>query len=61
LNMDVGGKGRHDAAPPVSDFIEAVFQQLKEGKNEIIFGCSAPMAEANTKKIQVYFYRMNPG
>ena len=61
LNTDLGGKGLHDSAPPVSEFIEAVFRQLKEGKDEITFGFSAPMAEANTKEIQVYFNRMNPG
>jgi len=26
LNTDLGGKGLHDTQPPVSDFIEAVFQ-----------------------------------
>src|SRR4051794_30333394 len=28
LNTDLGGKGIHDFAPPVSDFIEAIFSQL---------------------------------
>lgn len=61
LNTDLGGKGLHDAAPPVSDFIEAVFQQLEEGKAEITFGFSAAMAKANPDEIQVAFNRLNQG
>jgi uncharacterized oxidoreductase len=61
LNTDLGGKGLHDAAPPVSDFIEAVFQQLEEGKVEITFGFSAAMAKANPDEIQVAFNRLNQG
>ncbi len=32
------GKGQHDAAPRVSDFIETIFGQLKNGSNELSFG-----------------------
>jgi uncharacterized oxidoreductase len=60
LNTDLGGKGLHNAAPPVSDFIESVFQQLGEGKAEIAFGFSAAMAKANPDELQAAFSRLNP-
>lgn len=62
LNTDLGGKGLHDFAPPVSDFIEAVFKQLKEGKTEITFGFSEAMIKAGPEELQKAFDRMNnPG
>lgn len=60
LNTDLGGKGIHDAYPPVSDFIGAVFQQLKEGKTELSFGTSTARADANNETITSYFNMMNP-
>jgi len=60
LNTDLGGKGLHDAAPPVSDFIESVFQQLREGKTEITFGFSESMAKASQDDLKNAFNRMNP-
>lgn len=60
LNTDLGGKGLHDFAPPVSDFIEAVFNQLKEGKTEITFGFSEAMIKAGPEELQKAFARMNP-
>ena len=59
LNTDLGGKGLHDFAPPVSDFIEAVFKQLKEGKTEITFGFSEAMSKAGPEELQKAFARMN--
>src|SRR6187399_3374837 len=47
LNTDLGAKGIHDQYPPVSDFIEAVFEQLKEGRTELTFGTSEGRAKAN--------------
>lgn len=61
LNTDLGGKGLHDAAPPVSDFIEAIFQQLKAGKTELSFGFSETLAKANPEELKAAFNRMNPG
>ncbi|WP_234997808.1 SDR family oxidoreductase [Mucilaginibacter sp. OK098] len=61
LNTDLGGKGLHDAAPPVRDFIEAVFQQLEEGEAEITFGFSAALAKANPDELQGAFNRLNQG
>lgn len=60
LNTDLGGKGLHDQAPPVSAFIEAVFEQLKQGKTEITFGFSDAMAKAGPEDLQKAFSRMNP-
>ncbi|MFN8243068.1 MAG: SDR family NAD(P)-dependent oxidoreductase [Ferruginibacter sp.] len=60
LNTDLGGKGLHDQAPPVSDFIEAVFNQLEAGKLTCTFGFSAAMAAAGPAELQQAFERMNP-
>lgn len=60
LNTDLGAKGLHDAYPPVSDFVEAVFQQMKEGKTELTFGTSESRAKANNDTILQYFNIMNP-
>lgn len=59
LNTDLGGKGLHDAAPPVSDFIDAIFDQLKEEKTELTFGFSEAMAKANPDELIMAFNRMN--
>ena len=60
LNTDLGRKGLHDEYPPVSDFIEAVFQQLKEGKTELTYGLSEFISKANPDGINAVFNRMNP-
>jgi uncharacterized oxidoreductase len=60
LNTDLGGKGLHDFAPPVSDFIASVFNQLKDGKTEIAFGFSEQMLTAGPEQIKAAFDRMNP-
>ena len=60
LNTDLGAKGLHDEYPPVSDFIEAIFQQMKEGKTELTFGTSESRAQANNDTIREYFNAMNP-
>ncbi len=60
LNTDLGGKGIHDAHPAVKDFVESIFQQLKEGKTELTFGMSEGRVKANNESIAEYFIRMNP-
>ena len=60
LNTDLGGKGIHDAHPPVSEFVESVFRQMKEGKTELTFGMSEGRANANNESIAEFFNRMNP-
>jgi uncharacterized oxidoreductase len=59
LNTDLGGKGLHDTFPPVSAFIDAVFEQLKAGKEEITFGFSEAMVKAGPEDLQKAFARMN--
>jgi len=60
LNTDLGGKGLHDGQPAVIDFVEAVFQQMKEGKIELTFGFSEVMAKATPDIINATFKKMNP-
>jgi len=60
LDTDLGGKGIHDGHPRVSDFVESIFAQLKEGKNELTFGTSGDRAQANNATIGEYFGKMNP-
>ena len=47
LNIDLGGKAIHEGHPPVSDFVESVFEQMAEGKTELTFGTSEARAKAN--------------
>lgn len=60
LNTDLGGKGLHDGQPEVSDFLEAVFEQMKQGKTELTFGFSEVMAKATPDVINATFKKMNP-
>lgn len=60
LNTDLGGKGLHDFAPPVSDFINSIFDQLKQGKTELTFGFSDAMVKAGPEDLKAAFARMNP-
>jgi uncharacterized oxidoreductase len=60
LNTDLGGKGLHDHAPPVDEFIEDVFKQLKQGSLEISSGFSEAMTKAGPEDLQKAFARMNP-
>jgi len=60
LNTDLGAPGIHDGHPPVSDFVESIFEQLKAGKTELTFGTSESRAAANNDTIAEYFNRMNP-
>ncbi|MFN8359226.1 MAG: SDR family NAD(P)-dependent oxidoreductase [Candidatus Kapaibacterium sp.] len=59
LNTDLGGKGLHDFAPPVSAFVASVFEQLAAGKTEITFGFSEAMSKASQDDIRHAFTRMN--
>lgn len=59
LNTDLGGKGLHDQAPPVRDFVNAVFEQLKQGQSELTFGFSQAMANATPDELRARFAQMN--
>ena len=59
LNTDLGGKGLHSEHPSVSEFINAVFQQLKDSKDEVTFGYSEMLSKAGPDEIKGIFKRMN--
>jgi uncharacterized oxidoreductase len=60
LNTDLGGKGIHDFAPPVSDFIEAIFAQLAKGETALTWGYSAEIAKAGPEEVRRAFQKLNP-
>lgn len=60
LNTDLGGKGLHDHAPPVSDFIESIFKQLADGSDELTFAFSAERAKIGAEENKAVFDRLNP-
>jgi uncharacterized oxidoreductase len=59
LNTDLGGKGIHDYAPPVSDFIETIFQQLREERTQLTFQFSEAASKAGQDILQPIFKKMN--
>ena len=59
LKTDLGGKGIHDYAPPVSEFIEAIFVQLEQGRQAVSYGFSENMMKAGPEDLQKAFDRMN--
>lgn len=59
LNTDLGGKGLHDDAPPVTEFLESIFEQLKNGNTELGYAHSAEQLKANNAAIQNHFEQLN--
>ncbi len=59
LNTDLGGKGLHDDAPPVTEFLESIFEQLKNGNMELGYALSAEQLKANNATIQNHFKKLN--
>jgi len=59
LNTDLGGKGLHNNAPAVSDFIETIFKQLEQDKTVLTAGFSETMIKAGPEDLQKTFDRMN--
>ncbi|MBO0935694.1 SDR family NAD(P)-dependent oxidoreductase [Fibrella sp. HMF5335] len=59
LNTDLGGKGLHNYAPPVSDFVDAVFEQMKAGKTELTFASSETRSHASQDDLRKAFNAMN--
>lgn len=55
LNTDLGGKGLHDGQAAVSDFVDSVFQKMKEGKTELTFGFSEMVNNATPEIIKASF------
>ena len=60
LNTDLGGKGLHDQAPPVSAFLDAVFPQLEAGRDEVAFAFSEERLNAWPELYKTSFARLNP-
>ena len=60
LNTDLGGIGLHDAHPSVSSFIESIFEQLKEGRQELTFGTSETRLHASAAELKNHFDAMHP-
>jgi len=60
LDTDLGGKGKHDGQPSVNDFIDACFEQIKEGKKELTWGFSQAMRTATPTQIDETFNKLNP-
>lgn len=59
LNTDLGGKGLHDYAPPVAAFVDSIFDQLKENKQQLTYGFSAAMVNASPEELDNTFKKMN--
>lgn len=59
VNTDLGGKGLHNEAPSVNDFIDAIFIQLEQGKTELSTGFSETMTKAGPNDLLRAFERMN--
>ena len=59
LNTDLGGKGIHDFAPPVSGFIESIFKQLEEGKTELTYGFTEQVSQAGSEVLKTSFEKIN--
>ncbi|TDO99258.1 SDR family oxidoreductase [Flavobacterium sp. 245] len=55
LNTDLGGVGLHDAHPSVADFIVSIFEQLKNGKQELTFGTSETRLNASVPELKASF------
>jgi uncharacterized oxidoreductase len=60
INTNLGGQGIHNDHPSVSDFVESVFEQMREGKTELTFGTSESRVRANNDAIGEYYKRLNP-
>jgi uncharacterized oxidoreductase len=61
LNTDLGGKGLHNNAPAVKDFIDTIFIQLELGKTELTAGFSESLMKAGPDDLLRAFERMNNG
>lgn len=55
LNTDLGGIGLHDVHPSVDDFIISIFEQLKEGKDELTFGTTATRINSSVQELKASF------
>ena len=59
LNTDLGGKGIHDFAPPVSGFIDSIFEQMEKDKIELTYGFTEQLSQAGSETLKPIFDRVN--
>lgn len=59
LNTDLGGKGIHDFAPPVSGFIDSMFEQLDRDKLELTYGFTEQISQAGAEILKPVFDKVN--
>lgn len=55
LNTDLGGIGLHNTHPSVDNFIVSIFEQLKEGKDELTFGTTATRINSSVQELKASF------
>ncbi|KOS07359.1 cytochrome C [Flavobacterium akiainvivens] len=60
LDTDLGGTGIHSQFPPVSGFVDSVFNDLEAGKTEITYLHSTDMAIGGPEVIKARFDVLNP-
>jgi uncharacterized oxidoreductase len=61
LNTDLGGKGLHNNAPAVKDFIDTIFLQMELGKTELTAGFTESLVKSGPEDLLRAFERMNNG
>lgn len=59
LNTDLGGKGIHDFAPPVSGFIDSIFQQMEQGKESLTYGFTDQLSSEGNELFSKVFKQVN--
>ena len=59
VNTDLGGAGSHTFGEPLEAFADAVFEQLRAGKDEATYRFSEEASRASHTERQVIFERMN--
>jgi uncharacterized oxidoreductase len=60
LKTDLGAPGLHDHAPEVGPFVESIFEQLEQGKNELTYGMSADRAKIGAEEMKKEFAKLHP-
>lgn len=59
LNTDLGGKGLHDDAPAVNEFLDSIFRQLRNRNTELAYALSEEQTKVNNATIQDHFKKLN--
>lgn len=59
LNTDLGGKGIHDFAPPVSGFIDSIFEQMEQGRESLTYGFTEQLSSEGKELFSKVFQQVN--